>query len=252
MKAGTPSMGILIGAALVLLTACASGGHVLTPGTDPQTKEAIEVIVRDYIKSHPEVIEESLEKLGERRQAEARQLGREAIATHQDEIFRDPDSPTHGNPTGDVTIVEFFDYRCRYCRAVAGVVTQLIKDDPNVRLVYKDFPILGETSVLASKAALASRAQGKYPAFHEALMAVKTELTEASVMEIAAGVGLDTGRLAMDMQAPAIMTVIEKNRALGKTLGLSGTPAFIVGPELAPGALDLSELKEMVAQARAK
>src|SRR6185436_13170428 len=118
---------------------------------DPASKIAIEEIIRDYIKAHPEVIEESLENLGERRQAEAKQRGREAIAAHQDELFRDPDSPTHGNPAGDVTVVEFFDYRCRYCRAVAGVVTQLLKDDTNVRLVYKDFPVLGEASVLASK-----------------------------------------------------------------------------------------------------
>jgi len=219
---------------------------------DPAAKGAIEEIIRDYIKAHPEVIEESLEHLGERRQAEAMQRGREAVAAHQDELFRDPDSPVHGNPSGDVTVVEFFDYRCRYCRAVAGAVTQLLKDDPKVRLVYKDYPILGEMSVVASKAALATRAQGKYPAFHEALMAAKGELTEGNVLEIAAGVGLDTTRLAADMQAPAITELIEKNRALGKTLGLTGTPVFIVGSELAPGALDLAEMKALVAQARAK
>ena len=219
---------------------------------DPAAKGAIEEIVRDYIKAHPEVIEESLEHLGERRQAEALQRGREVVAAHQDELFRDPDSPVHGNPSGDVTVVEFFDYRCRYCRAVAGTVTQLLKDDPKVRLVYKDYPILGDLSVVASKAALAARAQDKYPAFHEALMAVKGELTEGSVLEIAAGVGLDTARLTADMQAPAITQLIEKNRSLGKALGLTGTPVFIVGPELAPGALDLAEMKALVAQARAK
>jgi protein-disulfide isomerase len=221
-------------------------------GFDPAAKGAIEGIVRDYIMTHPEVIEESLEKLGERRQAEAKQRGRDAVAAHQDEIFHDPDSPVHGNPGGDVTVVEFFDYRCRYCRAVAGVVTQLLKDDPNVRLVYKDFPVLGDASVLASKSALASRAQGKYAAFHEALMGVKGELTEAIIMELAAKVGLDTTRLATEMQAPDIAAVIEKNRALAKTLGLTGTPAFVVGPELAPGAMELSEMKDLVAKARTK
>jgi protein-disulfide isomerase len=219
---------------------------------DPAAKGAIEEIVRDYIKAHPEAIEESLRQLEERRQAEAKQRGKEAVAAHQDDLMRDPESPVHGNPAGDVTVVEFFDYRCRYCKAVAGFVTQLVKEDPKVRLVYKDFPILGEASVLASKAALASRVQGKYPAFHEALMAVKGDLTEAKVMETAAGVGLDTARLQSDMEAPAIMAVIEKNRALGQTLGLTGTPAFVVGRELAPGAMDLAEMKALVAQARAK
>ena len=219
---------------------------------DPAAKGVIEEIVRDYIQAHPEVIEESLQKLEARRQAEAKQRGREAVAANQEELLRDPESPVHGNASGDVTLVEFFDYRCRYCKAVAGSVAQLLKDDPKVRLVYKDFPILGEVSVIASKAALASRAQGKYPAFHEALMEAKEDLTQATVLEIAAGVGLDTARLQADMEAPAIMAVIEKNRTLGRTLGLTGTPAFVVGQELAPGAMDLGEMKELVAQARAK
>ena len=219
---------------------------------DPAAKGAIEEIIRDYIKAHPEVIEESLQKLEERRQAEAKQRGREAVVANRLELLHDPESPIHGNPSGDVTVVEFFDYRCRYCKAMAGSVTQLLKDDPKVRLVYKDFPILGEASVVASKAALASRAQEKYPAFHEALMAAKGDLTQAAVVEIAASVGLDTVKLQADMEAPAIMGVIEKNRALGKTLGLTGTPAFVVGQELAPGAMDLAEMKELVAQARAK
>jgi protein-disulfide isomerase len=219
---------------------------------DPAARGAIEEIIRDYIKAHPEVIEESLQQLEERRQAETKQRGREAVAAHQADLLHDPESPVHGNPAGDVTLVEFFDYRCRYCKAVAGFVTQLVKEDPQVRLVYKDFPILGEASVMASKAALASRVQGKYPAFHEALMAVQGDLTEATVMATAASVGLDTTMLQTDMEAPAIMAVIEKNRALGQTLGLTGTPAFVVGAELAPGAMDLAAMKELVAQARAK
>jgi protein-disulfide isomerase len=219
---------------------------------DPAMKGAIETFIHDYLMAHPEVLEASLQQLEERRQVEARQRGREAVATFQKELFLDPESPISGNPSGDVTMVEFFDYRCRYCKAVAGSVTQLLKDDPNVRLVYKDFPILGDASVAASKAALASRAQGKYPAFHEALMAAKGDLTEAAVMEIAGAVGLDTARLQVDMETPAVRAIIEKNRALADRLGLTGTPAFIVGKELAPGALDLATMKELVAQARSK
>lgn len=219
---------------------------------DPKLKSAIEDIVRDYLKAHPEAIEESLKVLEARREAEARDKAREAVAAHQDELFGDPESPIHGNPSGDVTLVEFFDYRCRYCKAVAPAVAQLLKEDPNVRLVYKDFPILGDASVVASKAALASRAQGKYAVFHEALMAVSGDLTAAAVIETAAKVGLDTAKLQTDMEAPAIMAVIEKNRSLAHTLGLTGTPAFVVGKELLPGAIDFDTMKELVAQARVK
>jgi protein-disulfide isomerase len=243
-----------VGAALVVLglgqalPAPPAGADAL----DPAARRAIEEIVRDYIKAHPEAIEASLQQLEERRQEETKRRGREAVAAHQADLLHDPESPVHGNPTGDVTLVEFFDYRCRYCRAVAGFVTQLIKEDPQLRLVYKDFPILGEASVMASKAALASRVQGKYAAFHEALMAVQGELTEATVMATAASVGLDTTKLQADMEAPAIMAVIERNRALGEMLGLTGTPAFVVGGELAPGAMDLAAMKELVSRARAK
>jgi len=119
-------------------------------------------------------------------------------------------------------------------------------------VVYKDFPILGEASELASRAALASKVQGKHLAFHEALLASKQELTQDSILTIASEVGLDTERLSLDMQAPTIQAIIERNRELARELGINGTPGFIVGTELAPGALDLKDLKNLIRQVRQK
>ncbi|MDH5642130.1 MAG: DsbA family protein, partial [Nitrospira sp.] len=146
-------------------------------------------------------------------------------------------------------VVEFYDYRCGYCKKAASAVTALQKEDPRVRVVYKDFPILGEPSELAAKAALASQAQGKHQAFHEALFASHADMTKEEILKIAAGVGLDTARLEADMANPEWQAIIEKNRVLAHELGISGTPGFIVGHELVPGALDLNGLKELIARA---
>ena len=168
----------------------------------------------------------------------------------QNDLLNDPSSPVSGNPKGDVTLVEFFDYRCGFCKRAADAVTQLQKDDPRVRVVYKDFPILGEGSELAAKAALASRVQGKHQAVHEALVASKREITKDGILTLAGEVGLDAKRLEADMANSEWQTVIDRNHALAKELGITGTPGFIVGTELAPGALDLKALKELIARAQ--
>jgi protein-disulfide isomerase len=207
-------------------------------------------MIEQYIRSHPEVIEQSLQALEAKRQEEEKQRAKTAIGTRQNDLLHDPTSPVSGNPAGDVTIVEFFDYRCGYCKRAAGAVTQLQKEDARVRIVYKDFPILGEASELAAKAALASRAQGKHQAFHEALFATKGDITKDTILTVAGEVGLDAKRLETDMANPEWQAVIDRNRALARDLGINGTPGFIVGTELQPGALDLNGLKELVARAR--
>jgi protein-disulfide isomerase len=226
--------------------------HAESPPTpsDPDFQQAVEQVVEQYLRTHPEVIEQSLRILQAKREAEERERTRQVIATKQAELLNDPDSPVSGNLEGDVTVVEFFDYRCGYCKHVAGTVTQLQQDDPNVRVVYKDYPILGEASELASRAALASKVQGKHLAFHEALLAFKEELNQDSILNIAIEVGLDTAQLSKDMEAPRIHAMIERNRALARELGINGTPGFIIGTELAPGALELKDLKNLIKQAR--
>jgi protein-disulfide isomerase len=153
---------------------------------------------------------------------------------------------------GDVTVVEFFDYRCGYCKRASGTVAQLQKDDLKVRVVSKDFPILGDESVFAAKAALAARSQGKHHALQEALFAAKGELNAANVLKLASQIGLNTKKLATDMKNPELDSIIERNRALAKELGINGTPAFILGNELMPGAVELEPLKEAVSRARIK
>ncbi|MDH3769711.1 MAG: DsbA family protein [Nitrospirota bacterium] len=226
--------------------------HAESPPTpsDPTFQQAVEQVVEQYLHTHPEVIEQSLRSLQAKRQAEERERTRQVIATKQAELLNDPDSPVSGNLEGDVTVVEFFDYRCGYCKRVAGTVTQLQQDDPNVRVVYKDYPILGEASELASRAALASKVQGKHLAFHEALLASEEELTQETILVLATAVGLDTEKLHRDMESPSIQTTIERNRTLARELGINGTPGFIVGTELAPGALELKDLKNLIRQVR--
>ena len=216
----------------------------------PDFQQAVEQVVEQYLRTHPEVIEQSLRILQAKRQAEEQERSRQVIATKQAELLNDPDSPVSGNLEGDVTVVEFFDYRCGYCKRVAGTVTQLQQDDPNVRVVYKDYPILGEASELASRAALASKIQGKHLVFHEALLASEEELTQERISALATTVGLDTEKLHRDMESPSIQTTIERNRTLARELGINGTPGFIVGTELAPGAVELKDLKNLIRQVR--
>lgn len=208
--------------------------------------------IEQYLRSHPEVIEEALVSLKMKRQEEEKVRIQRAISESENQLLHDPDSPVSGNVSGDVTVIEFFDYRCGYCKRVASSVTQLQRDDRGVRVVYKDYPILGEMSVLASRAALASQMQDKHQVFHEALLASKEDLTKEVIWSIAERVGLNRKQLEADMLLPQWDAIIERNRALADVLAISGTPGFIVGGELQPGALGLDGLKELVAKARGK
>jgi protein-disulfide isomerase len=216
--------------------------------TTPTQETALEQAIERYIRTHPQVIEQSLHSLEAKRQEDERQRIKAALATRQDELLHDEASPVSGNPSGEITLIEFFDYRCGFCKRTAGAVTQLQKEDHRVRVVYKDLPILGEASELAAKAALASWAQGKHQAFHEAILASKNDLNRDELLHIAAEVGLDTNRLGTDMARPEWQDVIERNRILAKEIGITGTPGFIVGTELVPGMMDLKGLKEFIAR----
>lgn len=213
------------------------------------SQEPTDAAIERYIRAHPEVIEQSLQALEAKREAELKDRQKAALKTKQEELLHDPTSPVSGNPKGEITVVEFYDYRCGYCKKAAPAVTELQKVDPRVRVVYKDFPILGESSELAAKAALASQAQGKHQAFHEALFASHGDMTRDEILKIAVTVGLDAKRLETDMANPKWQAVIAKNRILARELGISGTPGFIVGNELVPGWLDLNGLKELISRA---
>lgn len=213
--------------------------------------EQIEKIVRDYLMREPEVIYQALEEL-QRRQAEAEtERQRAAVAANREQLMNDAGDPIAGNPDGSVTVVEFFDYQCSYCRHVVESVRELIEEDDELKVVFKEFPILGEASLVAARAALAAREQGqeRYLPFHLALMGSR-DLSLGGIMTLAEQVGLDTGRLAQDMQAPAIDRQIKANYALAQELGIEGTPAFVVGEEVVPGAVDKSRLASLVEEAR--
>jgi protein-disulfide isomerase len=238
----------VLGAITLFVSGCATTANETKTAVAP-SQEPSDVAIERYIRNHPEVIEQSLQTLEAKREAELRDRQKAALAAKQDELLHDPASPVSGNPKGEVTLVEFYDYRCGFCKRAASAVTELQKVDPRVRVVYKDFPILGEPSELAAKAALASQVQGKHQAFHEALLASHADMTKDEVLKIAVSVGLNAKRLEADMANPKWQAVIAKNRALAQELGISGTPGFIVGNELVPGALDLNGLKELIGRA---
>jgi protein-disulfide isomerase len=208
--------------------------------------------VHDYILAHPEVVIESLRLAKLKREDEADAAAKAFITSHKQDLFDDPKSPTLGNANGDVTVVEFFDYRCPYCRHAEPLLQKLISDDPKVRIVQKQLPIHGPTSVVAARAALAAKKQDKHLVLHEALMAQRANLDEAAILNLAEGLGLDVLRLKADMGSAEVNAEIVASARLAQELKLAGTPAFVVGSELIPGATDLATLKSLVSEVRAE
>jgi protein-disulfide isomerase len=239
-------------AALLVVSGMASRGSA--GGADaelsPQQVEQIEGVIREYLLNNPEILVEAMRELERRQRAMAADQARAAITARQEELINDPDSPVGGNPEGDVTLVEFFDYQCPYCRAVAPDVNRLVDGDDGVRVVYKEFPILGPLSHYAARAALAAHRQEQYEPFHHALMGEPDRLSEERVLAIAADVGLDLDRLRRDMDDPGIAAALDRTRELASALGINGTPAFVVGEEIVPGAIGLDEMRELVRRAR--
>jgi protein-disulfide isomerase len=236
----------------VTVPARAGQAPVARPAPGDLPVEAIERIIRDYLLRNPELLRDALQVLEQRqREAEAARA-KQAILRHREEILRDPDSPVGGNPDGDATVVEFFDYRCPYCRTFARTLADVEREDSQLRVVYKEFPILGPGSVLAAKAALAAREQGKYFPLHRALMQAGGEFSEARILDIAASVGLDAERLRKDMQAPRVEAALRRNHALARALGINGTPAFVIGDELVVGVMEAATLKAWIAKARSR
>jgi protein-disulfide isomerase len=233
-----------------MLICFVSGTAVFADPLSFPEQRSLEQTIEEYIESHPELIGRALKSLEIKRQEEKKVRMKEAITRYQSELLYDLDSPVSGNVSGDVTVIEFFDYRCSYCKRVAKLVTQLQLDDSGVRIVYKDFPILGEMSVFASRAALAAQSQGKHRVFHEAMMASEGDLTVDTVLAIAKRVGLDIGRLQNDMGLPKWDAIMERNRELANVLTITGTPTFVTGDEFHQGVLSYEGIKQLVAKAR--
>ena len=213
------------------------------------SRAQIEMVIRDYLMKNPVVIRDAIVQLQRQDAVAARERSKVALKSLKAELMDTPTSPTVGNPKGDVTIVEFFDFQCGYCKRVSPIVGELLRSDPGVRVVFKQLPVLGPLSVFAAKLALAAANQGKYGAFHEALLGTDS-FDEAKLFLIAEGVGLDVARLRKDMASVAVSDEIEVNSKVGAALGITGTPAFVVGNTLVPGAIDLNAMRQLVADAR--
>jgi protein-disulfide isomerase len=213
-----------------------------------QTEE-VERIVRDYLMREPEVIYQALQELQRRQAAEAAERQRVAVSENRDRLHDDPGAPIAGNPDGDVTLVEFFDYRCGYCRRVVASVQELLDEDPDLRIVFKELPVLGEDSVRAARAALAAEKQGGYVPFHFALMRAD-DLSEQAIVAHAEEQGLDPDRLLEDMASSDVSRIIDENYELANALGIEGTPAFIIGDALLPGAIPKAQMEALIEEAR--
>jgi protein-disulfide isomerase len=173
------------------------------------------------------------------------------LANERDTLERDPNAPVLGNLEGDITVVEFFDYNCPYCKRAMPEVDALLAEDGNIRLVMREWPILSEGSAFAARAALASRKQGKYAELHNALMGMRGKVEADTVLRVAGEIGLDLDRLKADMQAPEIDEHIATSMRLAEALGFNGTPSFVVGDQLVPGFVEKAQLSEIVASVRA-
>ena len=218
----------------------------------PEQRQAIENLIHDYLLQHPDVLIDALRAAEQKLKSDVDEKAKRALAARRKEIFDDPTTPVRGNPKGDVTLVEFFDYRCPYCKQVQPRLEQLLAGDHELRIAYKEFPILGAVSVTAARAALAAQQQGKYEPFHNAMMAASGQITDDTVYQVAKTVGLDVDLLKRDMAAPQIEAALKANHTLADALDITGTPGFVIGDQIVPGAIELSSLKELVAEARRK
>jgi len=213
-------------------------------------KAATKQLIREVLQENPELLLEALDNLRKKMEAGDPAAAREGLSKLRKELERDPDTFIAGNPSGDVTIVEFFDYRCGYCKRTQPIIQQLLKNDGGIRLALKEFPILGPDSVVASRAAIAALKSPKYEAFHTALMAAQGPLSETRILRIATEAGLDSAALRKDMDDPKIKSIITRNHEIAQSLNISGTPSFIIGDTLVPGFVELEQLQELVAAAR--
>ena len=212
--------------------------------------EAVRKVIRDYLMEHPEVLQESLEALREKMRQQAEADARKSLDTYRSELNDNKDDPATGNPKGDVTIVEFFDYNCAFCKSSYDAVLDTVKADGKVRLVFKEFPILTDDSIVASRIALAAKKQGKYDDLHRAYMKYRGKLDEKNAFKIASDLGLNIEQIKKDMAAPEFDKLLRRNKEIAHALGVEGTPTFIVGDRIVPQAVEASTLKQLIEIAR--
>jgi protein-disulfide isomerase len=233
-----------------LLALAPAHAQTAAPAATAAERARLKEIVREILKENPELVLDAIQALEARERDEASAKTSRAIAERRDQLEHDARDPVGGNPKGDVTLVAFLDYKCPYCKQVSEQLFQAVERDGKVRLVVKELPILGRESRIAAGAALAALPQGKYLAFHRALLAERGPLDETNVLRIAGTVGLDAARIKTDMAKGEIDAVIKRNLELAHVLDIRGTPAFVIGNELIPGAVDAATLRAAIDKAR--
>ena len=221
--------------------------------SEPQRTE-IEKIIKEYLLAHPEVLQETMAELEKKQQVAEAEKARSAIKNHSDALFNSPRQVVLGNPQGDVTFVEFFDYNCGYCKRALSDMTTLLSNDPKLKVVLKEFPVLGPGSVEAAQVAVAVRMQDKggkkYFEFHQKLLGGRGQVDKAKALAVAKDVGLDMARLDKDMKSEEVSKTIEESMKLAEALGLNGTPSYVIGNDVVIGAVGLPALTQKIQAAR--
>jgi protein-disulfide isomerase len=243
---------LLLGTAFTLATALPVMAEGLTNMTDAE-REAFRAEVRAYLMENPEILIEVMNELETRDQAAAAERDKQMLAEQSDAIFNDPASWVGGNPEGDITVVEFLDYRCGYCRKAWQEVDQLVAGDGNIRFVIKEFPILGEESMLSSRFAIAVlqlHGNDAYRKAHDALLSLRADTTPEALERLATELGLDPAPILARMAAPEVTKVIEDNYSLAQTMDISGTPTFVVGGTMVRGYVPLEAMQQIVEEQR--
>jgi len=214
----------------------------------------IEAIVRNYLIAHPEVLEEAMAELSKRQSAAEAEKHEAGVAKNADAIFNSPRGVTIGNKDGDVTFVEFFDYNCGYCKRAMTDMLDLMKADPKLKVVLKEFPVLSQGSVEAAQVAVAVRMQDpsgkKYLDFHQKLLGGRGAADKARAMAAAKEAGLDMARLEKDLSSQEVRATLEENMKLAEAMGMNGTPSYVIGKQIVIGAVGLENLKEKIGIAR--
>ena len=226
----------------------------LTSMTDAE-RAAFGAEVRAYLLENPEVIMEAVAALEQRQAADAANTDRSLVETYSNAIFNDGHSWVGGNPDGDITLVEFLDYRCGYCRKASAEVEQLLESDGNIKFIVKEFPILGEESVISSRFAMSVRTvagDDAYKAAHDALITYKGSYAEPALRRLAEGLGVDADAVIAGMNAPEIDQILQANRELANTLQISGTPTFVMDDTMLRGYVPLAQMQAIAGDIRAQ
>jgi protein-disulfide isomerase len=240
----------LIAAALVALPLAAA--PVAAQSISSAQRSEIEAIIKDYLLKHPEVLQEAMEELESRQTMAKAEKAKATIKEVEPILLRSPRQIVLGNPNGDVTMVEFFDYNCGFCKSAMGDMLSLMKGDPKLRVVLKEFPVLGRASVEAAQVAIAVRMQDpkKYLDFHQRLLSGRGQADKARALAAAKEAGLDMARIEKDMASDEVKATLEESMKLAEPLGLNGTPSYVIGSDIVIGAVGHDALKGKINQAR--